>query len=56
LWQYRNVVHMTDETHNPDYGREERRRTTVTNDLTGLSGYEYWVGLQTVATVEAWWT
>jgi predicted transposase YbfD/YdcC len=53
--QYRDVVHMTNETHNPDHGWEERRRTTVTNDHTGLWGYEDWVGLQTVAMVEAWW-
>lgn len=54
--QYRDVVHMTYETHNTGHGREERRRTTVTNDITGLRGYEDWVGLQTVAMVEAWRT
>jgi predicted transposase YbfD/YdcC len=50
------VVHQTDETHNTGHGREERRRTTVTTDLTGLRGDEDWVGLQTVAMVEAWRT
>jgi predicted transposase YbfD/YdcC len=54
--QYRDLVHQTDETHNAGHGREERRRTTVTPDLTGLRGSEDWVGLQTVAMVEAWRT
>jgi predicted transposase YbfD/YdcC len=54
--QYRDVVHRTYETHNTGHGREERRRTTVTNDITWLRGYEDWVGLQTVAMVEAWRT
>lgn len=54
--QYRDVVHQTYETHNTGHGREERRRTTVTTDLTGLRGYEDWAGLQTVAMVEAWRT
>jgi predicted transposase YbfD/YdcC len=54
--QYHDLVHRTYETHNPGHGREERRRTTVTNDLIGLRGYEDWVGLQTVALVEAWRT
>jgi predicted transposase YbfD/YdcC len=54
--QYRDLVHQTYETHETGHGREERRRTTVTNDLTGLRGYEDWVGLQTVAMVEAWRT
>jgi predicted transposase YbfD/YdcC len=54
--QYRDVVHQTYETYNTGHGREERRRTTVTDDLTGLRGYEAWVGLQTVAMVEAWRT
>jgi predicted transposase YbfD/YdcC len=53
---YRDVVHQTYETHNTGHGREERRRTTVTTDLTGLRGYEDWVGVQTVAMVEAWRT
>jgi predicted transposase YbfD/YdcC len=47
---------MTYETHTIGHGREERRRTTVTNDLAGLRGYEDWVGWQTVAMVEAWRT
>lgn len=54
--QYRDVVHQTYETYNTGHGREERRRTTVTDDLTGLRGYENWVGLQTIAMVEAWRT
>lgn len=54
--QYRDVAHQTYETHNIGHGREERRRTTVTTDLTGLRGAEAWVGLQTVAMVEAWRT
>jgi predicted transposase YbfD/YdcC len=54
--QYRDVVHQTYETDNTGHGREERRRTTVTDDLTGLRGAEDWVGLQTVAMVEAWRT
>jgi len=54
--QYRDLVHQTYETHNTGHGREERRRTTVTTDLTGLRGYEDWVGLRTVAMVEAWRT
>jgi predicted transposase YbfD/YdcC len=54
--QYRHVVHRTYETHNPGHGREERRRTTVTNALTGLRGYEDWVGLQTDAMGAAWRT
>lgn len=52
----RDVGPQTYETHNPGHGREERRRTTVTTDLPGLRGYEDWVGLQTVAMVEAWRT
>jgi predicted transposase YbfD/YdcC len=54
--RYRDLVHTTYETHTTGHGREERRRTTVTNDLAGLRGYEDWVGLQTVAMVEAWRT
>jgi predicted transposase YbfD/YdcC len=54
--QYRDLVHTTYETHTTGHGREERRRTTVTNDLAGLRGYEDWPGLQTVAMVEAWRT
>jgi predicted transposase YbfD/YdcC len=52
--QYRDVVHQTYEPHNTGHGREERRRTPVTTDLAGLRGYEAWIGLQTVAMVEAW--
>jgi predicted transposase YbfD/YdcC len=54
--QYRDVVHQTYETHNTGHGREERRRPTVPTDLAGLRGDEDWVGLQTVAMVEAWRT
>ena len=54
--QYRDVVHQSDETHHTGHGREERRRPTVTNDLTGRWGYEDGGGLQTVAMVEAWRT
>jgi predicted transposase YbfD/YdcC len=54
--RYRDLVHMTYETHTTGHGREERRRTTVTNDITGLRGYEDWLGLQTVAMVETWRT
>lgn len=52
----RDVGHQTDETHHAGHGREERRRTTVTTDLTGRRGYERWMGVQTVAMVEAWRT
>jgi predicted transposase YbfD/YdcC len=54
--RYRDMVPMTYETHNTGHGREERRRTTVTNAMTWLRGYEDWVGLQTMAMVEAWRT
>jgi len=54
--RYRGIEHQTYETHNIGHGREERRRTTVTTDLSGLRGYEDWAGLQTVAMVEAWRT
>jgi predicted transposase YbfD/YdcC len=54
--QYRDVMHQTDETHNPGHWRQERRRTPVTTDLTGLRGAEDGVGVQTVAMVEAWQT
>jgi predicted transposase YbfD/YdcC len=54
--QSRDVVHQTYETHNAGHRWEERRRTTVTTDLTGLRGYEDWMGWQTVAMVEAWRT
>jgi predicted transposase YbfD/YdcC len=54
--QYRDLGHQTDETHETGHGREERRRTTVTNEIAGLRGYEDWLGLQTVAMVEAWRT
>ena len=54
--QDRDLVHQAYETHNTGHGREERRRTTVTTDLTGLRGYADWVGLRTVAMVEAWRT
>jgi predicted transposase YbfD/YdcC len=47
---------MTYETHTTGHGREERRRTTVPHDITGLWGYEDWLGLQTVAMVETWRT
>jgi predicted transposase YbfD/YdcC len=53
---YQDRVHQTSETHNTGHGREERRRTTVTNDIAGLRGYEDGVGLQTIAMVEAWRT
>ena len=53
---YRDVVHQTDETHNTGHGRQERRRTTVTTDLTGRRGDEDGVGWRTVALVEAWRT
>jgi predicted transposase YbfD/YdcC len=46
--------HQTYETHNIGHGREERRRTTVSTDLTGLRGHEDWAGLQPVAMGEAW--
>ena len=52
--QYRDTGHQTDETHNPGHGREERRRPTVTNDSAWLRGDEDWVGLQSIAMVEAW--
>lgn len=54
--RYRALVHMTYETHTAGHGREERRRTPVTNDMTGLRGYAGWVGWQTVAMVETWRT
>jgi predicted transposase YbfD/YdcC len=54
--QSRDVGHQTDETYNTGHGREERRRPTVTDDLAGRRGSEDWVGLQTVALVEAWRT
>ena len=50
------MMHQTYETHNTGHGREERRRTTVTNDIAWLRGYDAWVGLQTIAMVEAWRT
>lgn len=54
--RYRDLVHQTYETHTAGHGRAERRRTTVTHDMTGLRGYENWGGVQTVAMVEAWRT
>jgi hypothetical protein len=54
--QYRDVVRQTYETPHAGHGREERRRTTGTTDLAGRRGAEDWVGLQTVAMVEAWRT
>jgi predicted transposase YbfD/YdcC len=42
--QYRDMVHQTYEMHNTGHGREERRRTTVTNDIAWLRGYEDWGG------------
>jgi predicted transposase YbfD/YdcC len=54
--QYRDMVHQTYQTHNTGHGREERRRTTVTNEIAWLRAYEDWVGLQTIAMVEAWRT
>jgi predicted transposase YbfD/YdcC len=54
--QYRDVGHQTSETYHTGHGREERRRTTVTDALTGLRGAADWVGSQTVAMVAAWRT
>jgi hypothetical protein len=47
--QYRDLGHQTSETPTAGHGREERRRTTVTHDMTGLRGDEHWVGWQTVS-------
>ena len=54
--QYRDRVHQTSQTHNTGHGREERRRTTVTNEMAWLRADEDWVGWQTRALVEAWRT
>jgi predicted transposase YbfD/YdcC len=51
--QERDLVHQTDERHHTGHGREERRRTTVTHASAWLRGYEDWVGLQTIAMMEA---
>jgi predicted transposase YbfD/YdcC len=54
--QYRGLAHSTHETQATGHGRVERRRTTVTDAIEWLQGRQDWVGLQTIAMVEAWRT